>query len=110
MEQSEIRTWLEANAKLMPDTAFASDELDHVAMCMHHLYRWYHEGYPIGDFLTAVVKNDFTEACFQADDTNRKAFYLYALFVANKISLEHRKKALARSNFFLQSFGYEIRR
>jgi len=60
---------------------------------MHHIYRWYHKDYPIGDFLTAVVRNDFTEACFQADDINRKAFYLYALFLANKIPMDYRMKA-----------------
>ena len=26
------------------------------------LYRWYHGGYPIGDFLTAVVQDKFSEA------------------------------------------------
>lgn len=94
MEQSDIRKWVEANAKgLMPSTEFTSAELDHIAMCMHHIYKWYYEYYPIEDFLTAVVRNDFTEACFQADDINRKALYLYALFLANKIPLDYRKKA-----------------
>ena len=90
-----IRDWVEQNARgLMPETQFTDDELSHIAMCMQHIYLWYHAGYPIGDFLTAVVRNDFTEACFQADDTNRKAFYLYALFLANKIPGDWRQKAL----------------
>ena len=88
MEQSDIRQWLNSNAKGLTD-----EELDHIAMCMHHMYRWYHGGYPIGDFLTAVVQDKFSEACFRADDINRKAFYLYALFLANKIFYNHRIKA-----------------
>lgn len=98
MEQSDIRQWVEANAKgLMPDTELASEELDHIAKCIHHICKWYYEGYPIGNFLTAVVRNNFSEACFQADGTNRKALYLYALFLANKIPLDYRTKALGKA-------------
>jgi len=90
MNLSDIRQWVEENAKgLMPDTGFTPDELDHLAKCMHHITMWYHENYPIGRFLTAVVKNDFTEACFQADNINRKALYLYALFLANKLPYDY---------------------
>lgn len=94
MNQSDIRQWVEANAKgLMPMIPLTLDELDHLAMCMHHISKWYYKDYPIGVFLTAVVRNDFTEACFQADDINRKALYLYALFLANKLPMDYRKKA-----------------
>ena len=97
MNQLEIRQWVELNAKsLMLETQFTLAELDHIAMCLHHIYRWYHEGYPIGDFLTSVVRNDFTEACLRADDVNRRALYLYALFLANKIPFDYRDKALGK--------------
>jgi len=97
MEQSDIRAWIEDNARYN-EVLFrlTSEELDHVAMCMHHIYRWYHEGYPLGDFLTAIVQDKFAEACFRADDINRKAFYLYALFLANKIGFDYRDKALGK--------------
>ncbi|KKN62618.1 hypothetical protein LCGC14_0510290 [marine sediment metagenome] len=92
MNELEIRHWVGSNASsLMPETNFTPEELDHIAMCIEHLYRWYSEGYPIGDFLTAVAQNNFSEACFRADDTNRKALYLYALFLANKVPLWNRK-------------------
>ncbi len=95
--REDIRKWVADNASgLMPDINFEPDEIDHISMCMEHIYKWYHEGYPIGDFLTAVVRNDFSEACFQADDTNRKALYLYALFCANKIGSDYRDKALGK--------------
>jgi len=95
MEYIEIRNWVVANAEgLMPEITFTLEETDHIAMCMEHIYKWYHEDYPIGDFLTAVVRNDFSEACFQADNINRKALYLYALFLANKIPFYYRQKAL----------------
>lgn len=94
MQQSDIKKWVEDNASgLMPYTSFAPDEIKHIAMCMHHIYRWYYEGYPLGDFLAAVVRNDFREACIQADDTNRKALYLYAMFVLNKIPFDYIEKA-----------------
>lgn len=94
MERADFRQWVETNANgLMPETALCPDEIDHIAMCMEHIYLWYHRDYPIGDFLTAVVRNDFSEACFQADGINRRGLYLYALFLTNKIPLDYRKKA-----------------
>ena len=94
LEENAIRDWVEQNARgLMPETQFTDDELAHIAMYMYHVYRWYHEGYPLGGFLTAIVQDKFTEACFRADDINRKALYLYALFLANKIGYDYRKKA-----------------
>jgi len=96
-QATKIRNWVEQNARgLMSDAPFTDDEIDHIGMCLHHIYRWYHDGYPIGDFLTSVVRNDFSEACFRADDINRKALYLYALFLANKIPFDYRDKALGK--------------
>tara|TARA_Y100000310_G_scaffold246164_2_gene251297 strand:- start:1685 stop:1945 length:261 start_codon:yes stop_codon:yes gene_type:complete len=79
----------------MVETNFTTEELDHIARCMYHIHRWYHEDYPLGDFLTAVVQDKLTEACFRADDINRKALYLYALFLVNKINYDYREKARA---------------
>ena len=96
MEQSDIRKWVEDNATgLMPEIPLKPEELDHIAMCMYHIHKWYYEGYPLGDFLSAMVRNDFCETCVRADDTNRKAFYRYALFLANKLPMDYRKKAKA---------------
>ena len=97
MNETEVRQWVEANAKgLMSDIRLDSDELDHVAMCMHHIWQWYFEGRPLGDFLTAVVQNKFAEACIRADDVNRKALYLYALFCINKIGYDYREKSRSK--------------
>jgi len=99
MDYRDIRQWTEQNANgLMLEVSFSQDDVDHIAMCLDHIYRWYHEGYPIGDFLTAVVRNDFCEACYHADDANRKALYLYAIFLANKIPFDYRKKANPEKN------------
>jgi len=95
MEESEIRQWVEENAKSLPvGVRIDSEELDHVAMCLHHIYRWYSEGYPLGGFLTSVVRNNFCEACLRADDINRKVLYLYALFLANHIPYDYKTKHL----------------
>ena len=94
MDKADIRSWVQDNAEgLMPNTSFTLDDLDHIAMCMDHIRQWYYEDYPVGPFLTAVVRNDFREACFQADDVNRRALFLYALFLANKLPLDYRRKA-----------------
>ena len=96
MDYRDIRFWTRQNAEgLMPEATFSGDDLDHIAMCLDHIYRWYYEDYPIGDFLTAVVRNDFCEACYYADDVNRKALYLYAIFLANKLPFDYRKKTIA---------------
>lgn len=78
-----ISKWVIDNS--IPSVNFSSSEIDHIAMCLYHISRWYFEDYPIGDFLTAVVENDFCEAVFRADDVNRRALHLYALFLYNHL-------------------------
>lgn len=98
MDINELKEWVESNAKsFMPKESFTQEELGHIAMCLHHIHLWYHEDYPIGDFLTAVVRNDFTEVCFRADDINRRALIIYVMFLANRIPSGWRKKALAEA-------------
>ncbi len=80
-----IREWVVSNVKLMSDTTFILDGVDHLVLCLEHLYRHYTEGYPIGDFLSAVADNSLSEAVVRADDVNRKALYLYVLFLANEL-------------------------
>ncbi len=96
MEESEVRQWVEQNATLQPNIELTPKELDHIAMCMHHIWQWYFEGRPLGDFLTAVIQDKFAEACVRADDVNRKALYLYALFLANKVGQDYIEKALGK--------------
>lgn len=98
MDVEELRRWVTSNAEaLMPETPLAEEEIDHITMCMQHIYSWYAEDYPLGNFLTAVVRNNFSEACMRADTANRKALYLYALFLANKLDVDYREKALAET-------------
>jgi len=97
MSVIDIRKWVGENAKaLMQSTHFSISDLDHITMCMEHIYAWYHYDYPVGGFLTAVLKDNFMEACLHADDINRKALYLYALFLANKIPSDYKRKALKK--------------
>lgn len=94
LDETDIRGWVERNAVvLLPDARFTSEEIDHIAMCLHHIYRWYNEGYPIGGFLSAIVRNDFLGTCLRADSVNQRALYLYALFCANKIGVDYQDKA-----------------
>lgn len=94
MERQAIEDWVKQNAEgLMPEMPLTSDEISHISMCMEHILKWYHEGYPLGDFLTAIVRNDFKLACVKADSANRKALYLYALFLYNKLDADYLTKA-----------------
>ena len=88
MNYTEIRKYAEDNN----EPGLTSDELDHVAMCMEHLQKWYYEDYPLGSFLTAVVKNDFIGAIFQADGINLRALKLYAWFLTGNLPADWRKK------------------
>ena len=90
MKESDVLDWVSRNNEVNLDDR----EIAHVAMCIHHIYRWYFEDYPIGDFLTAVVHNDFGEACFRADDINIKALKIYALYLHNHLPYGWREKAL----------------
>uniref|UniRef100_A0A6M3LRE8 Uncharacterized protein n=1 Tax=viral metagenome TaxID=1070528 RepID=A0A6M3LRE8_9ZZZZ len=89
MEKAEIREYLERNN----EPNLTPEELDHVAMCMEHISKWYYEDYPLGEFLTAVVRNDLIEACFRADSINCKALKLYAYFLSWNLPADWRKKA-----------------
>ena len=85
----EIREYAENNN----EPNLTPEELDHVAMCMEHISRWYYEDYPLGGFLTAIVNNDLLEACFRADDVNIKALKLYAYFLTWNLPADWRKMA-----------------
>jgi len=91
MNYEEIRGYVEKNN----EPNLTPEELDHVAMCMEYISKWYYEDYPLGGFLTAVVRNDLTEAVFQADDINIKALKLYAWFLTWNLPADWRQKALS---------------
>jgi len=89
MNLQEIREYVEDNN----EPGLTTPELDHVAMCCQHISRWYYEDYPLGGFLTAVVKNNLIQAVFQADDINLKALKLYAWFLTWNLPSDWRAKA-----------------
>jgi len=96
LTQDDIKRWLKEQGHikfLLEKGALDEDNLDHIAMCMHHIYRWYWEDYPIGHFLGAVVENDFMEACGRADSTNKLVLPIYATFLYNCAPMDYRKKA-----------------
>ncbi len=94
MSYTEIREYLERNNG---ETYLTPDELDHVAMCCESISKWYHEDYPLGSFLSAVVRNDLIQAVFLADDINLKALKLYAWFLTWNIPDDWRQKAIAKA-------------
>jgi len=70
-------------------------DLKHVVMCLHHIWKWYEEGRPLGGFLMAVLRNNLIEACRQADDINEKIITLYPKFIYEYIPVDYKKKLKA---------------
>jgi len=64
-------------------------DLEHVCDCLEDLVYWYLDGRPLGGFLSAVLKNDFMQACTRADIVNRKVLPLYAKFVFNCLPADY---------------------
>ena len=93
MKYTEIRKYAEDNNEV----GLTPNELDHVAMCMEHISKWYYEDYPLGGFLTAVVNNDLVEAVFQADEINARALKLYAYFLTWNLPADWRMKAQGKT-------------
>ena len=92
MTLAEIRQYVEDNN----EPGLNANEVDHVAMCMEHISKWYYEDYPLGGFLTAVVRNDLINAVFQADAINLKALKLYAWFLTWNLPADYSKKATSK--------------
>uniref|UniRef100_A0A6H2A2V0 Uncharacterized protein n=1 Tax=viral metagenome TaxID=1070528 RepID=A0A6H2A2V0_9ZZZZ len=92
MEYTEIRQYVEDNN----ETGLNANEVDHVAMCCEHISKWYYEDYPLGGFLTAIVRNDLINAVFQADGVNLKALKLYAYFLTRNLPADWRTKGRRR--------------
>ena len=90
-----IKEWVKDNAEgLMPEVMFTAEDLEHITMCCEHLYEWATLDRPLGSFLTAITDNNFRLACILADDVNRKALCLYAMFMLNRIPADKiREKA-----------------
>lgn len=51
---------------------------------MAALHCYLREHQPVGDFLTAVLRNDLKEACVRADDENIKIIPIYVAYLYNE--------------------------
>jgi len=89
MDYTEIREYAERNN----EPGLNSKELDHVAMCMEHIQKWYYEDYPLGGFLAAIVRNDLIDAILRADGVNIRALKMYAWFLTWNLPSDWRQKA-----------------
>ena len=50
--------------------------------------KYIEEGYPVGGFLTAVLRNSFTEAIGNADTINSHHFKEWAMWLHNEVPME----------------------
>jgi len=96
LTQDDIKAWLKEQSQiklLLEKQVLDENQLDHVAMCMHHIYLWYTNGLSLGGFLSSVVKNDFVRACGMADGTNRLVLPVYGIFLYNCAPMDYVTKA-----------------
>jgi len=89
--REEIGEWVTSNLNRVP-TTLADEEVSHIVDCLEAIQQWYDLDWPLGHFLTAVVRDRFVDACCLADDTNSKALILYALYVHNKLPANYKDK------------------
>ena len=68
----------------------------HVSHCLRSLSMLYAEGWFVGDFLTAVSKNDLMRAIQTADETNRQFIHAYCAFIYNEVPVPLVQWARAR--------------
>jgi len=74
----ELREWIEVNRD--PYSDFNLNVNHAIHMC-RTISNWYYHNFPMGDFCTAMVKNDFIEAVARADDINLHQLKIYMLFL-----------------------------
>lgn len=93
LTQENIKNWL---SKELKHENLGEEKLNHVAMCLHHIYLWYIgvlKPYHLGRFLTAILRNDFMDACGRADSTNAQVLPIYAKFLYNYMPLDYKERA-----------------
>ena len=93
LSHNDIFEYLLEDAADMSGRDIPEQELHHIAECCHHLYLWSVGKLPsLGDFLTAVVKNDLMKAVSHADRTNMRSLWVYAVFIYNVAPVGWNKK------------------
>ena len=101
MTLTEIREYLERNneseRRLSSRNCLTPEELDYVSVCCEHINKWYYEDYPLGGFLSAIVRNDLVGAVFRADAINSRALKLYAYFLTWNLPADWREKAISKA-------------
>ena len=80
MTEGYIKLWLMRNRP-----GLMEEEYDHLATMLYHLWRWFKEDYPVGDFLQAFIANNLEETIVRADDINRDNLIVYIWFVHNEL-------------------------
>jgi len=72
---------------------------------MSGLHRYLVHRIPPGDFLTAVIQNDFEEACGRADDENLANLPAYAAFFYNEAPIGSRGSKQIMVNWLQNTRG-----
>jgi hypothetical protein len=89
LEKFEVVDWLLDQPETL--TMITHQEVDHVASCIMSIYNWRHDNMKMGHFCTALMRNDLVGAAGCADGTNKKALFLYAMFMYNVLPANWRE-------------------
>jgi hypothetical protein len=89
-EKGEVLRWMHEQPQL---TNLGPDGIAHVHKCLCHILDWYYHDAPVGDFLTAMLHNDFINTVCRADDINGKVLDVYARFIYHHLPYNYREKA-----------------
>lgn len=82
LEYEDVKIWLKKRLEMMnKDEELNERGIKHVAHGLYKIYLWDKGKDTLGDFLSAVIDNDFIEMWFRADGDNRKCLGVYAEFL-----------------------------
>ena len=59
------------------NTMLSPTNLQHIGMCLHHIYLWWLDNKSLGSFLWAFIKNDLTSTFQKADSVNWLGLGIY---------------------------------
>jgi hypothetical protein len=89
MTREEVKAWTLQEHEI---EGLTPEDIEHVVDCLWSLHEWYWHDRFVGHFLTAVLKNDFGEACGRADGVNSKVLPIYDKFLYNCIPADYKEK------------------
>jgi len=81
--EAKLRSYIESDCRYIYPSGLDEEVIWQVARCIHHIYEHYHKWNQPGQFLMALATNNFDKIMDYADSENKRAIYLYRLYLYN---------------------------